>query len=585
MHILSRKALGGYTLLGVLLLLAVLTSSVIMLTQQKTVIVGKTAQYLITQDQKMEIEKEIIKGYALKAFFLGIENFTSQPFKDKVYYPIAWSEKRDLQEIINSKYEEEAVMNDLPLINIKINGNKLIINGGISQYTETDISEPKQLLIASFPTRKEEIENRFEKKSVEVNNVENKYARYKSLIEIESARQGVDPAIVTAMLFTESRFDPNARSQTNACGIAQFVDSTWRDYCAKARREGLNIDCKLNSCREGDSRLNPSNSIAMEALFIRDIDNAIDKRFKDCINPTARAVLTKFAYHFGIGALKEIKCSDIENGEMFRKMYNYVYRKYHCSNDWNKKLNHCRDLVLGLVDFLVAYQHYGGIISYTSPGSVNYIVNEEITLPFNADEIINLNGKKEELNDEEANFSIMTAELYYFFNNSENCSIDLKKYIKQPLTLKWNESFVEIMIDKYDLRKDLINKTGYKANSINGINTMIIDLEEETYPILSEMISSKEFSIELNRREYRYNNCKLAKYSGVMGFICNDTTYKTNLRIPELKAEEIYKEDCQIPSIGAKKIEIDKYIPLYKKDGNFERWNEKIEIIFNYVKD
>ena len=61
--------------------------------------------------------------------------------------------------------------------------------------------------------------------------------RYAPLIEQHASRQGLDPALVKALVAVESAFDPNAVSPKGAVGLLQIIPAT-------AERYGLAADAK-----------------------------------------------------------------------------------------------------------------------------------------------------------------------------------------------------------------------------------------------------------------------------------------------------------------------------------------------------
>lgn len=58
-------------------------------------------------------------------------------------------------------------------------------------------------------------------------------SQYDSLIAASAARHGVDPALMKAMIHTESGFDPNARSPVGAMGLGQLMPATARRFGVK----------------------------------------------------------------------------------------------------------------------------------------------------------------------------------------------------------------------------------------------------------------------------------------------------------------------------------------------------------------
>jgi len=82
------------------------------------------------------------------------------------------------------------------------------------------------------------------------------------VVMASSARHGVDPKLVFAVMRKESRFNPRARSGKNAMGLMQIVPATaHRFHKSNPRDIGQNVDCGVQYLRwllerfSGDVRL------------------------------------------------------------------------------------------------------------------------------------------------------------------------------------------------------------------------------------------------------------------------------------------------------------------------------------------
>lgn len=64
----------------------------------------------------------------------------------------------------------------------------------------------------------------------QIKSFKNVPSQYKNVIDTAAINNNVPPAILQAMLFQESSYNPNAISPAGAKGIAQFMDATAKDY-------------------------------------------------------------------------------------------------------------------------------------------------------------------------------------------------------------------------------------------------------------------------------------------------------------------------------------------------------------------
>ena len=74
-----------------------------------------------------------------------------------------------------------------------------------------------------------------------------------STIWIKAHEYGIDPNLAVLLAKHESEFNPAAaNSKTSAKGLFQFIDLTWRDYCAgDVFNAEDNADCALRILSEG----------------------------------------------------------------------------------------------------------------------------------------------------------------------------------------------------------------------------------------------------------------------------------------------------------------------------------------------
>jgi membrane-bound lytic murein transglycosylase C len=114
---------------------------------------------------------------------------------------------------------------------------------------------------------------------------------YVSLVRKYSARFDVDPALVLAMIHTESHFNPVARSSANALGLMQLVpDGGGRDaYAYVTGEDRIPLD---------DYFLDPENNIRLGCAYVYLLKT---RHFGEVLDPNSNRYCTIAGYNTGPG--------------------------------------------------------------------------------------------------------------------------------------------------------------------------------------------------------------------------------------------------------------------------------------------
>ncbi|RMG94453.1 MAG: lytic transglycosylase domain-containing protein [Deltaproteobacteria bacterium] len=123
-------------------------------------------------------------------------------------------------------------------------------------------------------------------------------AQYGPLVERAAEAHGLDPALVAAVVWVESRFDPSARSPAGAVGLMQLMPRTAREI---GRRMGKRI-----------RRRNPASNLDAGCFYLR--------RMLDGQRGNVRWALA--AYHAGPGNAARYR----RRGRMSEATARYVAR-------------------------------------------------------------------------------------------------------------------------------------------------------------------------------------------------------------------------------------------------------------------
>lgn len=66
--------------------------------------------------------------------------------------------------------------------------------------------------------------------------------KYEQLVTRNAKTYGVDPALIAAVIYTESRFDPDAVSEAGAIGLMQLMPDTGEWIAATTGGDGFEVD-------------------------------------------------------------------------------------------------------------------------------------------------------------------------------------------------------------------------------------------------------------------------------------------------------------------------------------------------------
>ena len=109
------------------------------------------------------------------------------------------------------------------------------------------------------------------------------YPRYRDVILDEASATGVDPLLLTALIYQESRFDPVARSRTGVRGLLQITTAT---------AEVLDLE----------NRLDPVESIRAGSRYLSSLWERLEKYG---LEPWDRWCLALAAYNRGFGHVRD----------------------------------------------------------------------------------------------------------------------------------------------------------------------------------------------------------------------------------------------------------------------------------------
>jgi len=197
--------------------------------------------------------------------------------------------KKQLEKIINDK----SVGGESPVKNqISLNGNKPISRASLDRTARKILNEKLEISKKPYVAKdgKSRVKAKVNLKMVP-NHLKIRAQKFAKPVNKYSRKYNVDPALVLAIIHTESYFNPKARSHIPAYGLMQLVPrSGGRD----AYRHAFGKDKKPNS----SYLYNPENNIQLGTAYL---DLLSKREFKNVKNSTSKMYLITAAYNTGGG--------------------------------------------------------------------------------------------------------------------------------------------------------------------------------------------------------------------------------------------------------------------------------------------
>jgi len=157
----------------------------------------------------------------------------------------------------------------------------------------------------------------FARLSLAADHVHQRRERYREAIEVQARRHRVDPALVTAVMHTESAFNPLARSPTPAFGLMQLVPRF-------GAREAYAHLHGVSAALSPEYLYHPENNIELGVTYLARLEQIY---FKDVRDPVKRRYLAICAYNWGPTAVRRAVRLDQANAMTPRDLYDTLQRR------------------------------------------------------------------------------------------------------------------------------------------------------------------------------------------------------------------------------------------------------------------
>jgi membrane-bound lytic murein transglycosylase C len=126
------------------------------------------------------------------------------------------------------------------------------------------------------------------------NHIVQRWERYRGAILEQSLRHGVDPALVAAVIHTESAFNPFARSPIPALGLMQIVPEA-------AGRETYAALYGVDTVPSTEYFYHPQRNIELGVAYLSRLSRIY---FREVADPGKRRLMIICAYNWGPGAVR-----------------------------------------------------------------------------------------------------------------------------------------------------------------------------------------------------------------------------------------------------------------------------------------
>lgn len=203
--------------------------------------------------------------------------------------------KERLKKLINAKAADNQTLLDKQLTDAR---GKSVDQTNIDNYIDSEVDKKIE--------KKKEFNSRDGKKRIKYiveipmvpNHIEIRAQRYKKNVLKEAENFNIDPALVMAIIHTESAFNPQAKSYIPAYGLMQLVPGT-------GARDAYNYIYKSDRYLSSSYLYNPQNNIKLGCAYLAKLRYVY---FKNVNNSENARFCVISSYNGGIGTVAKTIC-------------------------------------------------------------------------------------------------------------------------------------------------------------------------------------------------------------------------------------------------------------------------------------